>query len=194
MKKHIILALIIIGAFASKSIAQTEYFYEFSVPGLTTKTDAANIKSAIQKLGITDSRVDDLSGKVLCFSNNSLSATDFSEKLNANNYYIFFFNSGVQGTDQHLNKSIEEWNKINVSNSSEKVFVALGSNIFVSTQKQAIKTLLESKTDFISLKYSNDNKKLLIYTNQSITRSEIKSLLYSYNSPNKLTDLIEINK
>jgi hypothetical protein len=194
MKKHIILSLILLGAFVSSSIAQTQYFYEFSVPGLTTKTDASNITKALNKLDIFNLRVDYVSGKTVCFSDKNLTDEDFATQLNNANYFPFFFHKGIQGSDSHFSKNIEEWNKINSTKSTEKVFVVLGHDIFNSSQKTSIKTLLESKSGFISLKYSNDNKKLLIYTDLIIDRAELKSLLYSYNSPNKLTDLIEIYK
>ena len=153
MKKHIILSLLIIGTFMSASIAQTQYFYEFSVPGLTSKTDASTITSIINELGVSNPRVSEISGKVVFLSDNIITAQTFSEKLNEKNYYLFFFNSGVQGVDKHFNKSIKEWNVINASQATEKVFVAIGTNSFNQNQKDAIKIILENENDFTSLSY-----------------------------------------
>jgi len=194
MKKHIILSLFIIGTLSLKSFAQTEYFYEFSVPGLTTKTDAANITKLMGELGIFDLRIDEYSGKALCFSNKVLSATDFSEKLNANNYFIFLFNRGIQGTDQHNNLTIDEWNKVAQAQSTEKVFVAIAFLPFSNQQKEALQGSLKAEISSINIKYSNNNKKVLIYTGGTITREKIKQLIYSYRPVNKLNDLVEIYK
>ena len=194
MNKHIILALIIISTFGLKGFTQTQYFYEFSVPGLSTKTDATNITNAINELGINNLRVDEFSGKVLCFANSSFSATDFSEKLNSSSYYVFFFNSGIQGTNPHLNKTISEWNQINKPSYTEKAFVAIALNPFNQPQKDALKTHLESNLNTVQVSFSPNNKKVLIYTDAVTNKAQIKKLLYGYKFPNKLTNLIEIYK
>ncbi len=194
MKKHIILALIIISAFISNATAQNQYFYEFSVPGLTTKSDASNITKAINGLGIYNLRVSETSQKVLCFSDQNVPVAEFASKLNSSNYYIFFFNSGIQGVNQHINKTISQWNEINLTNSTEKVFVVFGEQSFSQNQKEAINTLLKTNLKVDEIKYSNDNKKLLVYSNSKITRKELKTALYSYNNYNKLTNLVEIYK
>lgn len=176
------------------SFSQNQYFYEFCVPGLTSEIDQNNITSILKEMGLSEYRVDYFSGKVVCFSPQQITVNDFAEKFNNNSFYIYFFNSGVQGVNEHNSKTIKEWNKYNSNNISSKVFVVIAKSVFSEIEKSTLSNIFKSNLSVNKIEFSSNNKKIILHTKKTIQADEVKSLYYSSNIENKLINLVEIYK
>lgn len=184
--------VVILLVLSNIAMAQTSYFTEFVVPGIQDQKEQEKLTKLFNEMGYYDLRVSHFSDKVLIFSEKPTVMSEINESLKKVNYYMFLYNSGIQGVDRHNSFNVKEWNESLGTTYSSKIFTCVFEEAFTSEKRQLLENSLKSAREINDFEFSIENNKMVIRTNSNMSRDTIKKLMYSYKFPNKVIELIEI--